>query len=420
MAAQKFRAPKGVAEYMPPESNGFLAVRRALSYSAELAGYSYVELPIFEDTNLYVRGVGESTDVVSKEMYTFDDRGGRSLTLRPEGTAGVVRAVVEHNLDRAGLPVKVWYAGPFFRAERPQQGRYRQFNQVGVEALGSDDPAIDAEVIAIAVEGFKRLGLTGHRLLLNSLGDSQTRLEYREILTKYLADLDLDEATTTRAQLNPLRVLDDKRPEMQAKLADAPLMRDVLSAESRDHHEAVCAYLDELAIEYVDSPRLVRGLDYYTRTTFEFVHDGLGAQSAIGGGGRYDGLMSDLGGRELSGIGYGLGVDRTLLACAAEGLAVGSARTCQVFLVPLGKPAKSRLVLVAAKLRAQNISVDLAFDDRSLKGSMRAADRTGAKLAVILGDDDIAANTTVVKNLETGDQATVSIDAIIDAIQEML
>ncbi len=420
MASQKFRAPKGVAEYMPPESNGFLAVRRALTHSAELAGYSYMELPIFEDTNLYVRGVGESTDVVSKEMYTFDDRGGRSLTLRPEGTAGVVRAVVEHNLDRTGLPVKVWYAGPFFRAERPQQGRYRQFNQVGVEALGSDDPAIDAEVIAIAVEGFKRLGLTGHRLLLNSLGDSQTRLEYREILTKYLAGLDLDEVTTARARLNPLRVLDDKRPEMQAKLADAPLMRDVLSAESRDHHEAVCAYLNELAIEYVDSPRLVRGLDYYTRTTFEFVHDGLGAQSAIGGGGRYDGLMADLGGQELSGIGYGLGVDRTLLACAAEGLVVGSASTCQVFLVPLGKPAKSRLVSVAAKLRAQNVSVDLAFDDRSLKGSMRAADRTGAKLAVILGDDDIAANTTVVKNLETGDQSTVSIDAIIDAIQEML
>ena len=315
--SQKFHAPKGVAEYVPPDSGAFLAVKNALSRSAELAGYSYVELPIFEDTNLYVRGVGESTDVVSKEMYTFDDRGGRSLSLRPEGTAGLVRAVVEHNLDRAGLPVKLWYSGPFFRAERPQQGRYRQFNQVGVEALGSDDPALDAEVIAIAAEGFTRLGLTNFRLLLNSLGDAQSRAEYRDALTQYLRGLDLDEATARRAQLNPLRVLDDKRPEMQKQLADAPLMRDVLSQDAGAHHAAVCEYLRELAVDFEDAPRLVRGLDYYTRTTFEFVHDGLGAQSAIGGGGRYDGLMADLGGQELPGIGYGLGVDRTLLACAA-------------------------------------------------------------------------------------------------------
>ncbi len=418
--SQKFHAPKGVAEYVPPESGRFLAVKNALSQAAELAGYSYVELPIFEDTNLYVRGVGESTDVVSKEMYTFDDRGGRSLSLRPEGTAGLVRAVVEHNLDRAGLPVKLWYSGPFFRAERPQQGRYRQFNQVGVEALGSEDPALDAEVIAIAAEGFARLGLTNFRLLLNSLGDSQTRVEYRGLLTAFLSTLDLDDATQQRAQLNPLRVLDDKRPEMQQKLADAPLMRDVLSEAASDHHEAVCEYLRELAVDFEDAPRLVRGLDYYTRTTFEFVHDGLGAQSAIGGGGRYDGLMADLGGQELSGIGYGLGVDRTLLACAAEGLDVGAERKCQVFLVPLGQVAQTRLVVEAAALRRREVSVDLAFDDRALKGAMRAADRTGAKLAVILGDDDLAAGTAVVKDLSTGDQQTVALDALTDSIQEML
>ncbi|MGA9148479.1 MAG: histidine--tRNA ligase [Candidatus Nanopelagicales bacterium] len=417
---QKFHAPKGVAEYVPPESAGFLAVKLALSRAAELAGYSYIELPIFEDTNLYVRGVGESTDVVSKEMYTFDDRGGRSLSLRPEGTAGVVRAVVEHSLDRAGLPVKLWYAGPFFRAERPQQGRYRQFNQVGVEALGSQDPALDAEVIAIATEGFRSLGLKGFRLLLNSLGDSETRIHYRAILSEFLSGLDLDEATAKRAELNPLRVLDDKRPQMQAQLADAPLMRDVLSESARDHHNAVCEYLQGLAIEFDDAPRLVRGLDYYTRTTFEFVHDGLGAQSAIGGGGRYDGLMSDLGGQELSGIGYGLGVDRTLLACAAEGIEVTSGQRCQVFLVPLGQAAKSRLFAVAAGLRDSGVSVDLAFDNRSLKGSMRAADRTGAKLAVILGDDDLAASTAVVKNLTTGEQKTVSIDDLVETIQELL
>lgn len=418
--SQKFHAPKGVAEYVPPDSGAFLAVKNALSRSAELAGYSYVELPIFEDTNLYVRGVGESTDVVSKEMYTFDDRGGRSLSLRPEGTAGLVRAVVEHNLDRAGLPVKLWYSGPFFRAERPQQGRYRQFNQVGVEALGSDDPALDAEVIAIAAEGFARLGLTNFRLLLNSLGDAQSRAEYRDALMQYLRGLDLDEATARRAQLNPLRVLDDKRPEMQKQLADAPLMRDVLSQDAGAHHAAVCEYLRELAVDFEDAPRLVRGLDYYTRTTFEFVHDGLGAQSAIGGGGRYDGLMADLGGQELPGIGYGLGVDRTLLACAAEGLTVGTGRKCEVFLVPLGQAAKNRLFVEAATLRQRGVSVDLAFDDRALKGAMRAADRTGAKLAVILGDDDLAAGTAVVKDLSTGDQQTVALEALTNSIQEML
>ncbi|MGB5015990.1 MAG: histidine--tRNA ligase, partial [Candidatus Nanopelagicales bacterium] len=300
--ATRFQSPKGVAEYMPPESSAFLAVRDALAGPATRAGYGYLELPVFEDTALYVRGVGESTDVVSKEMYTFDDRGGRSISLRPEGTAGVVRAVVEHGLDRAGLPVKVWYAGPFFRAERPQQGRYRQFHQVGLEALGAEDPALDAEVIALADEGFRSLGLSGYRLLLNSVGDTQTRTRYREALTDYLATLDLDEATRQRAELNPMRVLDDKRPSLQQAIAAAPELADVMSADAADYHEQVQSYLRALGIEWVDSPRLVRGLDYYSRTTFEFVHDGLGAQSAIGGGGRYDGLMAALGGQELSGI----------------------------------------------------------------------------------------------------------------------
>lgn len=417
---QKFQAPKGVAEYTPPESGEFLAVRNALSRAAELGGYSYLELPVFEDTGLYVRGVGESTDVVSKEMYTFEDRGARSLTLRPEGTAGVVRCVVEHNLDRAGLPVKVWYAGPFFRAERPQQGRYRQFNQVGVEALGSDDPALDAEVIAVAVEGFARLGLTGYRILLNSLGDTQSRAAYREILTAFLDTLDLDEATRVRAATNPLRVLDDKRAAVQAQLVNAPLMSDSLSADARDHHEAVREYLRELRIDFEDAPKLVRGLDYYTRTTFEFVHDGLGAQSAIGGGGRYDGLMGDLGGQELPGIGFGLGVDRTLLACRAEGLQIGPAGYCDVFLIPVGVRAKARLVSVAADLRRSGVRTDLAFGDRSLKGSMRAADRSGAKLVVIVGDDEVTAQSATVKNLQTSDQVNVPDGDLVQLVQEML
>ncbi len=414
--AGNFQAPKGVAEYVWPDSAAFLAVRQALSQPAQVAGYGYIELPVFEDTGLYVRGVGESTDVVSKEMYTFDDRGGRSLTLRPEGTAGVVRAVIEHSLDRASLPVKLWYAGQFFRAERPQQGRYRQFSQVGVEALGSDDPALDAEVIALGVESFARLGLQNYRLLLNSLGDAQSRQAYRDTLTEFLGTLDLDEATQARARLNPLRVLDDKRPEMVKALADAPLLSDSLTDAAAQHHAQVCDYLRELGIQWTDAPRLVRGLDYYTKTTFEFVHDGLGAQSALGGGGRYDGLMQSLGGQEISGIGFGLGVDRTMLACQAEGIELTDGRRCDVFVVPFGEAAKRVAVTACAQLRAENIAVDMAFDDRSMKASMKAADRSGARVAIIIGDDELAAESWTLKDLASGEQNTVT---AADGINEL-
>ncbi len=339
----EFSAPKGVPDYVPPDSAQFVAVRSGLLDAARRAGYGDIELPIFEDTALFARGVGESTDVVSKEMYTFADRGDRSVTLRPEGTAGVVRAVIEHGLDRGTLPVKLCYAGPFFRYERPQAGRYRQLQQVGVEAIGVDDPALDAEVIAVADAGFRSLGLDGFRLEITSLGDDSCRPQYRELLQDFLFGLDLDEETRRRARLNPLRVLDDKRPEVRAMTADAPVLLDHLSDAAKQHFDTVLAHLDALGVPYVINPRMVRGLDYYTKTTFEFVHDGLGAQSGIGGGGRYDGLMRQLGGQDLSGIGFGLGVDRTLLALRAEGKSVGSAARCDVFGVPLSDQAKLRL-----------------------------------------------------------------------------
>ncbi|MCK5752327.1 MAG: histidine--tRNA ligase, partial [Mycobacterium sp.] len=320
-----FRAPKGVPDYVPPESAEFVAVRGALLEAARRAGYGHIELPIFEDTALFARGVGESTDVVSKEMYTFADRGDRSVTLRPEGTAGVMRAVIEHGLDRAALPVKLAYSGPFFRYERPQAGRYRQLQQVGVEAIGVDDPALDAEVIAVADAGFRSLGLTGFRLEITSLGDDSCRPQYRTLLQEFLFGLELDDETRRRAELNPLRVLDDKRPEVREMTAAAPVMLDHLSEAAKSHFETVLAHLDALGVPYTINPRMVRGLDYYTKTTFEFVHDGLGAQSGIGGGGRYDGLMRQLGGQDLSGIGFGLGVDRTLLALRAEGKSAADA-----------------------------------------------------------------------------------------------
>jgi histidyl-tRNA synthetase len=415
-----FKAPKGVPDYLPPDSAAFVAVREGLLDAARLAGYGYVELPIFEDTALFARGVGESTDVVSKEMYTFADRGERSVTLRPEGTAGVMRAVIEHGVDRGPLPAKLCYSGPFFRYERPQAGRYRQLQQVGVEAIGVDDPALDAEVIAIADAGFRSLGLDGFRLELTSLGDDTCRPQYRELLQDFLFKLDLDEDTRRRAEINPLRVLDDKRPHVKEMTADAPLMLDHLSDEAKQHFDTVQANLDALGVPYVINPRMVRGLDYYTKTTFEFVHDGLGAQSGIGGGGRYDGLMRQLGGRDLSGIGFGLGVDRTLLALQAEGKTVGPTSRVDVFCVPVGEDAKLALVPLAAALRAAGIRVDIAYGDRSLKAAMKAADRSGAAIALVAGDRDIEAGTVGVKNLGTGEQVDVAADAVVAAVVSRL
>ena len=420
VAPRTFAAPKGVPEYTPPDSAGFEHVRDTLLAAADRAGYGLIELPVFEDTGLYARGVGESTDVVSKEMYTFLDRGERSVTLRPEGTAGVVRAVIEHGLDRAGLPVKLRYAGPFFRYERPQAGRYRQLQQVGIEAIGVDDPALDAEVIAVADEGYKALGLTGYRLELTSLGDAESRPAYRDRLQEFLAGLPLDEPTRERARINPLRVLDDKRPEVRALLADAPLLVDHLSPAAAEHHAQVLAHLDDLGIAYVANPRMVRGLDYYTKTTFEFVHDGLGAQSGIGGGGRYDGLMRRLGGRDLSGIGFGLGVDRTLLALRAEGKTVGGDTRVDVYGVPLGDQAKLKLAVLAARLRAAGVRVDLSYGDRGVKGAMRAADRSGASIALVAGDRDIEAGTIGVNNLATGEQLDLPVDAVLAEVLSRL
>ncbi|MDV6279395.1 histidine--tRNA ligase [Rhodococcus jostii] len=418
--ASTFSAPKGVPDYVPPQSSEFVAVRDGLTRAARLAGYGHIELPIFEDTGLFARGVGESTDVVSKEMYTFADRGDRSVTLRPEGTAGVMRAVIEHGLDRGQLPVKLSYAGPFFRYERPQAGRYRQLQQVGVEAIGVDDPALDAEVIAIADAGFRGLGLDGFRLEITSLGDDTCRPQYRERLQEFLFALPLDEETRRRAEINPLRVLDDKRKEVREMTADAPLMLDHLSDTAKAHFDEVLAHLDALGVPYVVNPRMVRGLDYYTKTTFEFVHDGLGAQSGIGGGGRYDGLMAQLGGQPLSGIGFGLGVDRTVLALAAEGKTAGSTARCEVFGVPLGDEAKAKLVVIAQQLRAQGIRVDLAYGNRGVKGAMKAADRSGAALALVLGDRDIADGTVGIKNLATGDQESVSSADVVARVGAIL
>jgi histidyl-tRNA synthetase len=416
MAGQKIQAPKGVSEYVPPRSAAFEFVRECLIEPARKAGYQLIELPVFEDTELFTRGVGESTDVVSKEMYTFQDRGDRSITLRPEGTAGVMRAVIEHGLDRGQLPAKLWYSGQFFRAERPQAGRYRQFYQVGIEAIGLDDAAIDAEVIAIADAGFRAIGLSKYRLEITSLGDAASRAAHRIDLVKFIAGMNLDEATTARAAINPLRLFDDKRPEIKDAMAKAPLLVDYLSEGSRAHFEQVKKYLDVLGISYTLNPRMVRGLDYYTGTTFEFVHELLGAQSGIGGGGRYDGLMAELGGQSLSGIGFGLGVDRALLAAEAEGVINENAFVSDLFIVPLGDVAKEMAMKIATELRAAGKSIEIAFGDRALKGAMKGADKSGARCVIVLGESEISSATVELKEMKTGTTSSVKIASLINAI----
>jgi histidyl-tRNA synthetase len=412
----KFQAPKGVSEYVPPRSNAFAWVRSTIESTIVSAGYQLLELPIFEDTDLFTR-IGASTDVVSKEMYTFEDRGGRSITLRPEGTVGALRAVNEHGLDRGSLPAKVYYCGPFFRAERPQKGRYRQFYSIGIEAIGTHDAALDAEVIAIADAGFRKLGLTKYRLEMTSLGDAESRAAHRVDLVKFIAGLDLEEETKERAKLNPLRLFDDKRDEVRDLMAKAPILLDYLSSDSKANFAEVQQHLTAMGISFTINSRMVRGLDYYTGTTFEFVHDLLGAQSGIGGGGRYDGLMGEIGGQDVTGIGFGIGLDRALLAVEAEGVVVPETFISDLFIIPMGASAKSAALKYAADLRTAGFKVELAFGDRALKTAMKMADKSGARYSLVLGDEEMASGVVEVKEMSSGSVNSVRLNSLASALK---
>ena len=411
-----FQAPKGVSEYVPPRSALFEDARAAFAESARRACYASVETAVFEDTALFVRGVGESSDVVRKEMYSFESRGGDQLTLRPEFTAGVLRAVLQYNLHKGALPVKVFTSGPAFRYERPQSGRYRQFYQFDLEAIGTEDPAVDAETIAVAWDAYQSLGLRRYTLLLNSLGDKNCRPAYRAALQDFLRKLDLDEDTRARIEINPLRVLDDKRPEVREQTANAPYIVDYLCGDCKAHHDTVRALLTSLGIPFQDAPRLVRGLDYYMRTTYEFDHALLGAQSGIGGGGRYDGLSEDIGGPSLPGIGFAVGLDRIVLAIESERDVPDThgATGCQVFGVPLGEDAQTDVLSLITKLRRAGVRADMSFGGRGLKGAMKAADRSGARFAVLIGPAERNAGLVQVKDLKSGDQEHVAATSAAD------
>ncbi|WP_406306076.1 histidine--tRNA ligase [Streptomyces sp. NBC_00885] len=416
-----FQAPKGTYDLIPPESAKYLAVREAIAAPLKNSGYGYIETPGFENVELFSRGVGESTDIVSKEMYAFETKGGDKLALRPEGTASVLRAALEANLHKLGnLPVKLWYSGSYYRYERPQKGRYRHFSQVGAEAIGAEDPALDAELIILADQAYRSLGLSQFRILLNSLGDKECRPVYRDALQGFLRGLELDEDTRRRVEINPLRVLDDKRAVVQQQLVGVPLLRDFLCDACKAYHEEVRELLTAAGVAYQDDEKLVRGLDYYTRTTFEFVHDGLGSQSAVGGGGRYDGLSEMIGGPALPSVGWALGVDRTVLALEAEGIELELPPTTSVFAVPLGEEARRVLFGLVTELRRAGVATDFSYGAKGLKGAMKSANRSGARYALVAGERDLAEGVVQLKDMQSGEQSPVAWDAVLDAVRERL
>ncbi|MEU5957977.1 histidine--tRNA ligase [Streptomyces sp. NPDC047525] len=416
-----FKAPKGTYDLLPPDSAKYLAVREAIAAPLRNSGYGYVETPGFENVELFSRGVGESTDIVSKEMYAFETKGGDQLALRPEGTASVLRAALEANLHKAGnLPVKLWYSGSYYRYERPQKGRYRHFSQVGAEAIGIEDPAVDAELIILADQAYRTLGLSQFRILLNSLGDKECRPVYRAALQDFLRALDLDEETRRRIDINPLRVLDDKRDDVQKQLVGAPMLRDYLCDACKAYHEEVRELLTTEGVAYEDDPKLVRGLDYYTRTTFEFVHDGLGSQSAVGGGGRYDGLSEMIGGPALPSVGWALGVDRTVLALEAEGVELELPSATSVFAVPLGDEARRVLFAKVTELRKAGVAADFSYGGKGLKGAMKNANRSGARFTIVAGERDLTEGVVQLKDMESGEQDAVAVDEIVAVLKGKL
>jgi histidyl-tRNA synthetase len=410
------RAPSGTHDVLWPASTRWEALLARFADQVERAGYGLVHTPIFEDVKVFRRGIGEGSDVVGKEMYEFEDRGGRTLALRPEGTAPMVRAFVQH---RPPLPWKAWYATPAFRYERPQAGRYRQHHQLGVEALGPADADLDVEVVALADGTFRSVGLTDFELKLNSMGDATCRPAYIELLREYLAarrDTLCDEHAE-RLEANPLRALDCKRPQCRQATEGAPRLVDHLCDDCAAHFARVRRGLDALEVPYRLDHRLVRGFDYYTRTTFEFASGALdAAQNGIGGGGRYDGLVEMLGGPPTPGIGFGIGIERLLLACDAEGVFPVDPPVLDAFVVDVAGGDVARDV--TAKLRRAGLRADRAFDGRSMKSQLKTADRSGARVALLVGPDEVSDGEVILKPLRgAGEQQRVPVAGVVEAVR---
>ncbi len=415
---KSIRSIKGTQDILPDQCRRWQALEAAIRNTMDCYGYREIRTPAFERTELFARGVGEETDIVSKEMYSWTDQGGERLTLKPELTAPVARSFIQHNLGGQSPINKLYYIDALFRRERPQKGRYRQFHQFGIEAFGSEHPEIDAEVIAVALAVFNNLGLEGLTLKLNSIGSPECRVNYRKAIRGFLQPhLDnLSETSQRRFENNPLRILDTKVPHEIEILKDAPNVSDSWTAEDKVHFEEVCALLDAMGIQYVLEPRLVRGLDYYTRTTFEITSGALGAQDAICGGGRYDGLVETLGGKPTPGTGFAAGMERILLAL---GKSKSDAANSQVYIVGLGDAVRPTVVKLAEDLRQYKIHTDLDPLRRSMKAQMREANKSGAQFAVIIGELELEKGTAEVKNLKTGDQRQVEINDLVKHINAL-
>ncbi len=417
------KAPRGTKDITPKDAYKWNYVENKFREVCALFGYEEMRTPIFEHTELFKRSVGDTTDIVQKEMYSFEDKGKRDITLKPEGTAGVVRAFIENKLYAETQPTKLFYMTPCFRYERPQAGRQRQFHQFGIEALGSDKPSLDAEVIALAVQFFNEVGLKDLVVSINSVGCPTCRAKYNEILKAYLdskADV-LCETCLERKDKNPMRVIDCKNPTCQENLQDVPFMVDHLCDDCREHFAKVQEYLNEMEINYVVDKKIVRGLDYYKKTAFEIISNDIGAQSTVCGGGRYDGLVEQIGGpKGVSGIGFGLGVERLLLTLENNNIEIENPHAMDIFIVTIGDKAKTKSFKILKDLRSEHISAENDHLDRSVKAQFKYSDKINAKFTIVIGDDELENDSATLKNMATSEQTTIKLSDIVKELKERL
>lgn len=415
------KAPRGTQDVLPSQSHNNRFLENTLLEIADEFGFKEIRTPVFEHTELFTRSVGDTTDVVQKEMYTFLDKGERSITLRPEGTAGAARAFLEHGLYNEPLPQKVCYLTSCYRYEKPQAGRLREFHQFGVECFGTASPAADAEVISLAYEIFGFFGVEDIHLEINSIGCPECRKNYHSALKSYFESKkgDLCPTCLERLDKNPMRILDCKSPICSEIAAEAPVVIDYLCADCADHFNKVQAYLDEMLIPYCINPQIVRGLDYYTRTVFEFVSDSIGAQGTVCGGGRYDGLIEELGGSHTPSLGFGMGIERLMLLLEAQGIKLPEGKRCDLYIAPIGDNASLKAARLVQELRQSGVSAQFDVAGRSVKAQMKFANKLGARFTVVLGDDDIAAGKVNVKNMDDGKVAEMALDDFSEEFMEL-
>ena len=413
------KAPRGTQDILPADSYRWQHVEALLMDTARLFGFEEIRVPVFEHTELFCRSVGDTTDVVQKEMYTFEDKGGRSITLRPEGTAGVARAVLEHGLYNGPLPLKVCYDISCYRYEKPQAGRLREFHQFGAELYGSSDPSADAEMILLAQSALRMVGVDSLRLELNSIGCPECRKEYHKALKEYFS-AHVDELCDTckgRLERNPMRILDCKSPVCSEIAKGAPTVLDYICGDCREHFEGVKQYLDAAGVSYTVNPTIVRGLDYYTRTVFEFIAENIGAQATVCGGGRYDGLMQELGGPSIPALGFAMGLERLLMVLAEQGVEIPQRQPCEVYIVPMGDAAKRKAFELTALLRAEGFSAQCDLVGRGLKAQMKYANKIGARFTLVLGDNELNEGKADLKNMADGSTVQVDLgEGLIDAV----